>query len=165
MKSNSRGLEIVSISSKLFKQKGYTAVTVRDIAEAMGIKAASLYNHISGKQEILSHTIIPVAESFYQGIQDIESSSRTIPAKLGEIIKQHVELTANNYYKMAALNNDWMHLEGDLERFLELRNGYEMVFRNIIRSGKEEGILKYQDEEVVVFSILSTLRNLYLWIH
>lgn len=130
----------------------------------MGIKAASLYNHISGKQEILAETILPVAELFYEGILQIERSPMTIHEKLGEIIKQHIELTANYYYKMAALNNDWMHLEGDLEKFLCLRNGYEEIFRKIIRAGKEEEILNYQDEEVVVFSILSTLRNLYLWI-
>jgi len=164
VKSNKRTIEIISTASKLFKQKGYIAVTVRDIADAMGIKAASLYNHISGKQEILANTVLPVAESFYKGIQEIESAPISVPEKLAAIIQQHVELTANNYYKMAALNNDWMHLEGELDRFLSLRNGYEELFRSIIKSGKEQGVLAYQDEEVVVFSILSTLRNLYLWI-
>ena len=53
MKQISRKDEIIKTAAKLFKEKGYSAVTMRDIATAMGMKAASLYNHIKSKQEIL----------------------------------------------------------------------------------------------------------------
>ncbi len=46
MKKETRKQEIVRKAAKLFKEKGYSAVTMRDIAKDMGIKAASLYNHI-----------------------------------------------------------------------------------------------------------------------
>ena len=46
MNPSPRKLEIISVASTLFKEKGYSAVTMRDIAKVMGIKAASLYNHI-----------------------------------------------------------------------------------------------------------------------
>ena len=49
-KPETRKEEIVRTAEMLFKQKGYSAVTMRDIAQAMGIKAASLYNHIQSKQ-------------------------------------------------------------------------------------------------------------------
>ncbi|MBT8253717.1 MAG: TetR/AcrR family transcriptional regulator, partial [Bacteroidia bacterium] len=45
MKSETRKEEIIRIAARLFKEKGYSAVTMRDLAKAMGIKAASLYNH------------------------------------------------------------------------------------------------------------------------
>ena len=49
MNPTPRKLEIITIASALFKDKGFSAVTMRDIAKAMGIKAASLYNHIKNK--------------------------------------------------------------------------------------------------------------------
>ena len=58
MKITDRKTEIISVAAKLFKEKGYSAVTMRDIAQAMDIKAASLYNHIKSKQEILVLIII-----------------------------------------------------------------------------------------------------------
>lgn len=58
MKPESRKQEIINAAAVLFKDKGYSAVTMRDLASAMGIKAASLYNHIQSKQEILSDIII-----------------------------------------------------------------------------------------------------------
>ena len=54
MKPETRKEEILRVAANLFKKKGYSAVTMRDLAKAMGIKAASLYNHINSKQEILS---------------------------------------------------------------------------------------------------------------
>lgn len=36
----------------LFSQKGYDAVSVRDIARAVGVKESSLYNHFQNKQDI-----------------------------------------------------------------------------------------------------------------
>ncbi|TDI68762.1 MAG: TetR/AcrR family transcriptional regulator, partial [Bacteroidetes bacterium] len=64
MKITSRKEEIIDVASQLFKEKGYSAVSVRDIALAMGMKAASLYNHIESKQEILSILILELARNF-----------------------------------------------------------------------------------------------------
>jgi hypothetical protein len=65
---------------------------------------------------------------------------------------------------MASLNNNWMHLEKDVSYFLELRESYENNFRNIINHGIASGELTNLNSEVILFSILSTLRNLYMWI-
>ncbi|NND10648.1 MAG: helix-turn-helix transcriptional regulator, partial [Flavobacteriaceae bacterium] len=68
MKPETRKQEIINTSAKLFKEKGFSAVTMRDLAQAMGIKAASLYNHINSKQEILTNIIISIAEEFTKGM-------------------------------------------------------------------------------------------------
>lgn len=44
--------KIIGESLKLFSQKGYDGVSIREIAAAVGIKGASLYNHFKGKEEI-----------------------------------------------------------------------------------------------------------------
>ena len=53
-----RGLEtqesIFKISAALFAQKGYDAVTVREIASASKIKESSIYNHFESKAAILT---------------------------------------------------------------------------------------------------------------
>ena len=67
MKTISRKEEIIRVASRLFYEKGYKTVSMRDIATAMNIKAASLYNHINGKQEILSEIILKLAEEFTVG--------------------------------------------------------------------------------------------------
>jgi len=160
----SRKQEIINVSSHLFKEKGYSAVTMRDIAKAMGMKAASLYNHINSKQEILNFIIISLAEDFTQGMEAINSSKVSNIEKLKKIVELHVRITGNNTSGMASLNNDWMHLKDYLDYYLTLRVNYEDSFRDIINDGIKSNEFIDSNPDIMLFSILSTLRSLYLWI-
>lgn len=164
MKPETRKDEIIKTAAKLFKNKGYSAVTMRDLAKSMGIKAASLYNHINSKQDILKEIIISLAEEFTEGMKKIKSSPGTSIQKLKKIVKLHVDITSRNTYGMASLNNDWMHLEEKLEYYLQLRLNYEDEFRNILLEGINNNEIVDSKVDVTLFSILSTLRSLYLWI-
>ncbi|MBQ0787230.1 MAG: TetR/AcrR family transcriptional regulator [Oceanihabitans sp.] len=164
MIQQTRKEEIIKTAAKLFKEKGYSAVTMRDLATAMGMKAASLYNHISSKQEILKIIIISIAEDFTQGIDVIYNSESNNLGKLSQVIELHVKIATNNTYGMASLNNDWMHLEGQLDYYLSLRNKYEATFLNIIKEGIASSEIKAVNPEIIMFTMLSTLRSLFLWI-
>ncbi len=164
MKVESRKQEIINAASILFKEKGYSAVTMRDLAKAMGIKAASLYNHIQSKQEILSTIIISLAEEFTTGMNQIVNSQNNTIQKLENIIDLHIDVTLRNADGLASLNNDWMHLEEEnLQYFEKMRKDYEESFREIVTKGAEKGEIKSYNIEIMVFSTLSTLRTLYLW--
>ena len=164
MKPNTRKDEIIKTAATLFKDKGYSAVTMRDIAKAMGIKAASLYNHINSKQDILKAIIISLAEEFTLGMETIQASKVSNIEKLKQIIALHVNITSRNKAGMATLNNDWMHLEDQLEYYLKLRINYEDNLREIIRQGILNNEILNDNLEVLLFSLLSTLRSLYIWI-
>lgn len=164
MKASARKQEIIHKSEILFKEKGYSAVTMRDIATAMGMKAASLYNHIKSKQEILSLIILSLAEQFTAGMDAIVASEKTTLEKLEKIIALHIQITSSHPNGMASLNANWMHLEEKLDYYFELRDGYENSFRAIIIDGIEKNEISTVNPEVLLFSMLSTLRSLYLWI-
>jgi AcrR family transcriptional regulator len=164
MKVSIRKKEIIKVASQLFKDKGYNAVSMRDIALALGIKAASLYNHIEGKQEILSILVLDLAKEFTNGMEKIVSSSSSPIQKIEQLIEMHIDITVTKSEALAALNNDWMHLQGnDLNGFIEMRDEYEENFRNIIKEGIANNKIKNHHPEVILFSMLSTLRTLYLW--
>ncbi len=164
MKIQTRKEEIIAVASQLFKEKGYSAVSMRDIAQAMGIKAASLYNHITGKQEILSTLILEVAHEFTNGMREVLERQNSPLQKIQEIIELHIDITVNASEGLAALNNDWMHMEvSQVEAFVQMREDYEENFRKIIKEGIEVGEIQPRHPEVILFSILSTLRTLYLW--
>lgn len=164
MKQENRKAEIIRTAAKLFKEKGYSAVTMRDIAKVMGIKAASLYNHIKSKQDILTTIIISLAEEFTSGMKVISTLQTNSLEKLKQIVALHVRITTQNTDGMASLNNDWMHLEEQLDYYLTLRSNYEDDFRNIIKKGIDNNEMLNSNPEVMLFSILSTLRSLYIWI-
>ena len=164
MKITDRKTEIITVAAKLFKEKGYSAVTMRDIAQAMDIKAASLYNHIKSKQEILVLIIIEIAEEFTRTMNEVVNSDESTIKKIEKIIQLHIDITLLDANALACLNNDWMHLANEqLIYFIKMREDYEENFRTIIKKGIEDGEIKNLNLEVIIFSTLSTLRTLYLW--
>lgn len=56
---------ILEKSLELFSTKGYDAVSVGEIAKAVGIKAPSLYNHFPSKQAIFD-AILETTSAHYQ---------------------------------------------------------------------------------------------------
>ncbi len=96
MKITSRKEEIIDVASQLFKEKGYSAVSVRDIALATGMKAASLYNHIESKQEILSILILELARNFTSGMAGVLKTDISPLQKIKKIIEMHIDITVNN---------------------------------------------------------------------
>jgi TetR/AcrR family transcriptional regulator, cholesterol catabolism regulator len=164
MKSTDRKTEIITVAARLFKEKGYSAVTMRDIAQSLDIKAASLYNHITSKQEILVLIIIEIAEEFTNVMNSIVDSEETCLRKIERVIQLHIDITVRDPDALASLNADWMHLtDTELVYFIKMREEYEENFRKIIMKGIADGELKKLNPEVIIFSMLSTLRTLYLW--
>lgn len=164
MKPTDRKTEIVTMAARLFKEKGYSAVTMRDIAQAMDIKAASLYNHIKSKQEILILIVIEIAEEFTNTMLQIVNAEENAIQKIEKVIQLHIDITLRNSDALACLNNDWMHLaKAELAYFIKMREQYEENFRTIIAKGIADGEIKNLNIEVIIFSTLSTLRTLYLW--
>lgn len=159
-----RKTQIVQTAAKLFRKKGYNAVSMRDLAEGLGIKAASLYNHISSKEQILSSIIMDVAREFTTHMEQTYPKDCSVRQKLEEIVQMHVEITILRTDALACMNNDWIHLDTEnRHEYIELRDDYEAKFRAIILQGMQTGEIEKCDPDIIVFSLLSTLRTLYLW--
>lgn len=164
MKTTDRKQEILRHAARLFKEKGYRAVSMRDLADALNIKASSLYNHIQSKEEILSNIILEVAEEYAQGMKQIQSEDISSIEKLKKLITLHIQIASKNSNGMAIVQKDWVHLEDDLDYYKQLRRDYESKFHQIIEEGKANKELRDAHTDTIAFNILSTLNTLYLWI-
>jgi len=83
-------------AARLFRLKGYKATSMRDIAQEVGMEAASLYNHIANKQELLSETMMYIAEKFTAGMEDILQSSLSPREKMERLIGLHIRQTVSD---------------------------------------------------------------------
>jgi len=64
--------KIIYEALSLFSVHGYDAVTIRQIASAVGIKESSIYNHFTNKQDILNKIIDETLERYYDVLENIK---------------------------------------------------------------------------------------------
>src|SRR2546423_9145143 len=101
---------IAKKAAKLFKEKGFSATTMRDIAEAIGVEAPSLYNHISSKNEILQQICFNVANLFTTFIGKVELCHLSALEKLELIIRFHINTMLKKYESIYVSEHEWKHL-------------------------------------------------------
>ena len=63
-KNSPRKEVIIEKAAQLFRKNGFNATSMRDLAENVGVEAASLYNHISSKAELLQEICFRIANKF-----------------------------------------------------------------------------------------------------
>ena len=61
---------ILQETLRLFSEKGYAAVSMRDIAASVGIRVSSIYHHFSGKQELF--------DALVQKVSDLKDSLQAV---------------------------------------------------------------------------------------
>ncbi len=155
---------ILSEAAKLFKEKGFGGTSMRDLAEKVGMEAASMYNHIKSKDEILELICFKIAEEYTTHLQDIETTELSFQKKLQRVIKLHVEVMINDAAAVSVANNDWKYLRDDkMTEYKNIRKSYEKSFANIIEQGMKAGEFKTMNVSVALFTILSSLRWIELW--
>lgn len=79
---------IIYEALNLFSTKGFDAISVRDIAKAVGIKASSLYNHFKNKQDIFDTIINKYSEHVKKFLERINPSNIGSDLRLNN--KKHI---------------------------------------------------------------------------
>jgi AcrR family transcriptional regulator len=146
------------------RTKGYTSTTVRDIASSLNIEAASLYNHISSKEEILETICASLANQFETGILEINDIYFNATEKLRMAIESHILILTQDLNASYVFIHEWRNLgETALNEFVRRRDLYEKEFRDILFLGEQEGTFTDVDEKFVVITILSSLNSTIEW--
>jgi AcrR family transcriptional regulator len=163
-KNTSKKELIVNKASGLFRANGFSAASMRDIADAVGVEAPSLYNHISGKSELLQIICFKVANEFVSQLDETEKKGGSAIKRLELIIRFHIIQMLNNFDEVYVANHDWKHLPDEhLSNFLSLRRSYEKRLVNIIEEGIQKKELKPINPYVAVLTLLSAVRGLEFW--
>ena len=163
-KNNTKKEAIIEKAAFLFKTKSYTAASMRELAEELGIEAPSLYNYIGSKSELLQAICFRIANEFTVNLNIVEDMATTITAKIEAIIRYHIQMMLNNFDEVFVANHEWKHLkEPLLSNFLNQRRSYEKRLMYLVETGIENNELKNINPYVTVLTILSAVRGLEFW--
>lgn len=155
---------IIQQAARLFKSKSYTAASMRELAEMLGVEAPSLYNHIGSKGELLQAICFKVGNQFTEQMQIIGNRPDSIVAKIEAIIRFHIQTMMETFDEVYVANHEWKHLkEPFLNDFLIIRRSYEKSLTDLVETGIEKKEIKQTNPYVAVLTILSAVRGIEFW--
>jgi len=163
-KDISRKDVIVQAAASLFLEKGYKAASMRDLAERVGVEAASLYNHIRSKTELLHDICFAVANRYWEHISQIESTESPIINKIEALLRFQINQMIYNYAEVHVSDREWRHLaEPYLSNYQTQRRSYRKRFAAIIEKGIEQGQIKNIDAPTAVLIMLHAISGIESW--
>jgi len=155
---------ILKEAARLFRVMGYPATSMRDLAGAVGMEAASLYNHISNKQELLKTICMDIAERHSAGLSEVKKMDVTSFGKISALVRNHIQINTTVPEMAAVAHDQWRHLdETTRQQFLEKRNEYERTLKKWIDEAIAERALQAYDTNVILYTLLSSLQWLHHW--
>ena len=155
---------ILQQASRMFREKGFPATSMRDLAESIGIEAASLYNHIQSKAEMLQEIIFRTANDCNLHLDTVENDGRDSIKKIESLIRFHVQMMVNRFDDYHVMINEWIHLSNPyLVTFANQRRSYVQKMEAIIEEGVRTKQMKPVLPYVAMLTILSSVRGLEFW--
>lgn len=142
-KDESRKDVILTAAAESFRERGYKATSMRDLAEKVGIEAASLYNHIDSKSELLIDICFGITTLMNDFMTSVEESKQSNLEKIETILRFQIKQMVDNFDNNFVANREWNHLEDpELTEFRAQRHDYRKRFNHIITKGIETGEVK-----------------------
>jgi AcrR family transcriptional regulator len=160
---------IEDAASSLFRERGYSGTSVRDIARAVDIQGASLYAHVTSKQEVLWSIVEPTAVRFESAADAIEAADPGAAAfgrgaYLIALVRAHVGVITDDVERASVFVHEWRALQGDRRaEIVRRRDAYETRFRSVIADGIRTGAFHAPDPIVAAAFILTALNGLVGW--
>lgn len=149
---------------KVFFERGYSAATVREIAAELGFKAASIYNHYDGKQQILVEVMESTLAELTAGLDEVIAASANPAAAMRAAIVHHVVFHRNRYREAFVADTEMRSLEPDAyERMSKGRRAYERRIQKILSQGQENGEFDVPDARVVSYAIITACSAVPSW--
>lgn len=148
----------------LMRRNGYQGTSMRDIAAALNMEAASLYNHISSKEEILQETCFNLASAFISAMDEVNDIYFNAEEKLRMAVRNHIQILTQHLDSSFVFIHEWRNLsEPKRTEFIALRDEYESKFREILKNGEDEGLFNEVNNKFAVLTILSSLNWVVEW--
>jgi TetR/AcrR family transcriptional regulator, cholesterol catabolism regulator len=156
--------DILDAAAQVFRQKGYNGASMADIATTVNIKKASLYHHVSSKQEILLALLDRALEMLTQRIAPIANKSVPADKKLRLMIRVYLQSLSENSDLSSVLLFEHRSLDRKSHAsHVPNRDRFEGLWRNVFNEGVKSKLFACQDSGLALRGLMGTLNWTLTW--
>ena len=156
--------EILDAAAQIFSQKGYHAASMQDIAQAVHLQKASLYHHISSKQEILLDLLDRGLDLLIKQMSEVLAQEVSPEDKLRHAMRVYLQTMADYADLSAVLLLEHRSLDPKAHnRHIPRRDRYERLWRDLIQEGREAGVFNCASPSLTARALLGVMNWTITW--
>jgi AcrR family transcriptional regulator len=156
--------KILSVAGRLFWQKGYLGTSIDEIARAANVNKASIYYYFKNKTEILYEVASNELLALNELVSPIIISKASPRQKLTALVAAHLgwQLARPGVAGIGQIER--RNLTPKLLRgYVNFRDGYEAVVREIVKRGVGSGEFRAIDPKLASLFILGFVNSISQW--
>jgi len=156
--------DILEAAAQVFRQKGFHGASMSDIAEAVNLQKASLYHHVSSKQEILVEILEQALHLLLERISSITTQNISAEKKLRLMIHEYLQILVDNIDLATVLLFEHRALERRQQsRHIPNRDKFESLWRDVIAEGVRTKTFQCDDPALATRALLGLLNWTITW--
>lgn len=165
-----RRTEIIAAAASIFREKGFRATSLADIADAVGTDRASLYYYVGSKDEMFHEIVREAADANAARAEAIRDGAKSAPAKIAELVTSLLTSYASHPYLFVYIQEDLSKVaDGKSSWARQMRTinrRYDDAVVAIVRSGIEDGSLRNAGSpRLIANGIIGMLNWTHRWFH
>ena len=157
--------EVLTISARLFREKGFRATSMEDIATEMGVTKAALYYYIESKHDLLYEICDTAINHLIEGVREIRPGARGPGGASGQahpLARQHVRGSRRHHQRLPGGRKRAARGEKGVTCGAISRE-FEEVYREIIKEAMRKGEFRKLDVPMTVRAISGMCNWLSIW--
>lgn len=157
--------EIVTAAAGIFATNGYSNVGMRDIADAVGVRGASLYHHFSSKEEILFEICLTVTREPVEENLPLLDAAGTPSERLANVVRVHIRhLRRRRVEHLVGLHEQACLTEEHRAEIDGYRQYYNHRVRDVLTAGVRSGEFREMNAKLVALGMLDMLNGISGWV-
>ena len=123
--------EILDASAELFTKQGFATTSTHEIADAVGMRQASLYYHFPSKADIFLELLKSTIEPSISLAEDLAASDATPSLKLWALVAAQTRILLSSKWNIGRLYQLPIAMSEEFTEYHELRGTLESIFRSL----------------------------------
>jgi AcrR family transcriptional regulator len=157
-------MDIIHAAAQIFRQKGYHGTSMQDIADAVQLQKASLYHHVTGKQDILVTILDQALDLLIEDMVLVAKSDRSPQEKIRQAMRTYVNRLTQDLDLATVLLMEHRSLDDELRIIhIHRRDRFEALWREIVQEGIDKGVFRKVDARLTSFAFLGLLNWMITW--
>jgi len=162
--NNSRKEIILQEAAHLFREKGYLASNLRELAKRSGIQGGSIYHHFSSKQEILFQLMDHTMNDMIGKLSAALSATDCPLERLRRTIRFHIEYHVTGPDQTYITDDELRNLEPDnYLKVVAKRDRYQQLIEEVFRGGKEQQNWQVPDIKLYSRALIQMCAGVSTW--